>query len=170
MKIVKYYENRKSPPPTTSLLAVYSASTKKLNNTKCSPFIPLSESKRISCNSLRCPRYHDFRDTPISTHFSSILFGVADCRICDFAPTSSLFPLFPMYQVPSVSIYKALIHRKQGKREEVDRKGGKKHIYGNRQRRIKCLKNVSKGGYHENRDISDILKNYKKSFWILKEG
>jgi hypothetical protein len=34
----------------------------------------------------------------------------------------------------------------------------------------KCLKNVSKWGYHENNDISGILKNYQKSFWILKEG
>ena len=126
MKIVKYHENPKSPPPTISLLAVYSAYTKKLIYTKCSPFIPFSESKRIFYNSVRCPRYHDFRDTPISTYFSSILFGVADFRICDFAPTPSLFPLFPMYQVPSVSIYKSLIHRKQGKREEVDSKGGEK--------------------------------------------
>ena len=167
---MKYHENPKSPRPTTSLLAVYSACKKKLIDKKCSPFIPLSESKRIFYNSLRCLRYHDFRDTPISTHFPSILFGVADCRICDFAPTPSLFPLFPMYQVPSVSIYKALIHRKQGKSEGVDRKGGEKHIYGNRQRWIKCLKNVLKWGYHENRDISDILIYFKKSSWIWKEG
>jgi hypothetical protein len=126
---VKYHENPKFPPPTTSLLAVYSASTKKLIDKKSSPFIPLSESKRILNNSLRCPRYHDFRDTHISTHFSGILFGVADCRICDFAPTPSLFPLFPMYQVLSVSIYKALIHRKQVKSEGVDRKGGEKYIW-----------------------------------------
>jgi hypothetical protein len=31
-----------------------------------------------------------------------------------------------MYQVPSASIYKSLIHRKQGKRGGVDRKGGEK--------------------------------------------
>jgi hypothetical protein len=150
--------------------------------------------KRIFNNSLRCPRYHDFRDTPILTHFSGILFGVADCRLSravarfmfsarfrperkqakifaafllctpislistlfcyenrsdhegqgkhrrkpaeisacfisitrlarnlnratalrlsEFAPTPLLFLLFLMYQVPSVSIYKALIHRK----------------------------------------------------------
>jgi hypothetical protein len=105
---VKYHENPKSPPPTTSLLAVYLASTKKLIDKKCRHFIPLSESKRIFDNSLRCLRYHDFRDTPNLTYFSGILFGVTDCRICDFAPTPSLFPLFPMYQVPSVSIYKAL--------------------------------------------------------------
>jgi hypothetical protein len=132
---VKYHENPKSPPPTTSLLAVYSASTKKQIDTKCIPFTSLSKSKRIFNNTLRCPRYHDFRDTPISTHLSDILFGVADCRICDFAPALSLFPLFPMYQVPSVSIYKVLIHRKQGKSEGVDRKKGEKHIYGNRKSR-----------------------------------
>jgi hypothetical protein len=74
--------------------------------------------------------------------------------------------LFPMYQVPSVSIYKSLIHRKQGKSEGVDRKGGEKLIYGNRQLRIKCQKNV----YHENRDISDFSANYQKFFWPLKEG
>jgi hypothetical protein len=34
-------------------------------------------------------------------------------------------PFFPMYQVPSVSIYKPLIHRKQGISEGVDRKGAK---------------------------------------------
>jgi hypothetical protein len=95
---------------------------------------------------------------------------VCSTLIRDFALTPSLFPLFPMYQVPSVSIYKALIHRKQGKSEGVDRKGGEKHIYDNRQRRIKCLKNVSKWGYHENRDISDISANYKKSFLDSERG
>ncbi len=125
MKIVKYHENPKSPSPTTSLLAVYSALTKKLINTKYSPFFPLQDSKRIFSNSLRYSRYHDFRDTPISTNFSGILFGVADCRICDFTPTLSLFSLFSMYQVTPVSIYKSLIHRKQGKSKEVDRKGAK---------------------------------------------
>ncbi len=73
----------------------------KTNYTKCSPFIPLSESKRIFNNSLRCPRYHDFRDTPISTYFSGILFGVADCRICAFRP---LFcPLLRFFLVSYVS-------------------------------------------------------------------
>jgi hypothetical protein len=45
------------------------------------------------------------------------------------SPTPSLFPLFPMYQVPSVSIYKSLIHRKTGKSEGVDRKGDEKHVW-----------------------------------------
>ncbi len=134
---MKYHGNPKlSPTPITSLLAVYSAFTKTLIDTKC--FNPLSGSKRFFNNSLRCLRYYDyFCDTHISTHCSGILYGVADCRICDFTPTPSLYQLFPMYQVPSVSIYKDLIHRKQGKSEGVDRKGDEKHIYGNRQRRIK---------------------------------
>jgi hypothetical protein len=29
---------------------------------------------------------------------------------------------------------------------------------------------VSKWGYHENRDILDILKYFEKSSWIRKEG
>jgi hypothetical protein len=45
------------------------------------------------------------------------------------SPTPSLFPLFPMYQVTSVSIYKSLIHRKTGKSEGVDRKGDEKHVW-----------------------------------------
>ncbi len=126
---MKYHENPNSPPPFTSLFAVYSA-LKKLINRKCSPSIPFSESKRIFRNIVRYPRYHDFRETSISTHFSGILFGVSDCRICYFAPTPSLFPLFPMYQVPFVSINKALIHRKQGKSEGVERKGGEKQSNG----------------------------------------
>jgi hypothetical protein len=85
--------------------------------------------KRTPFPLYRCRRYHDFRDTPISKNFSGILFGVAECRICDFAPTPSLFPLFPMYQVTSVSIYKSLIHRKTGKSEGVDRKGDEKHVW-----------------------------------------
>ena len=35
---------------------------------------------------------------------------------------------------------------------------------------MKCLKNVSKWGYHENRDISDISANYKKSFLDSERG
>jgi hypothetical protein len=45
-----------------------------------------------------------------------------------FLSTLSLFPLFPMYQFPSVWIYKSLIHRKEGKTEGVDKKGGKSQI------------------------------------------
>jgi hypothetical protein len=55
---------------------------------------------------------------------------------------------------------------KQWKSERV---GTKSHIRKSATPN-KCLKNVSKWGYHENRDITDISANYQKYFWILKEG
>jgi hypothetical protein len=88
------------------------------------------------------------------------------CFLPPFLSTPSLFPCF--------LCIKALFIDTDGTwyigNNEKAKEWGRSHIYGNRQRRIKCLKNVSKWGYHENRDISDILKNYRKSFWILKEG
>jgi hypothetical protein len=62
LKIVKYHENPKSPPPFPSLFAVYSALKKQINR-KCSLFIRLCKSKRVLQNIEGFPRYHDFRET-----------------------------------------------------------------------------------------------------------
>jgi hypothetical protein len=45
-----------------------------------------------------------------------------------------------MYQVPSVSIYKPLIHRKQGISEGVDRKGAKSTYNANENAELKTSK------------------------------
>jgi hypothetical protein len=70
-----------------------------------------------------------------------------------------------MYQVPSVSIYKALIHRKQGKREGVDRKGGKKQLA----KRVLMCARVTAGKSPITRcDIVCILIEFCNGFFLLK--
>jgi hypothetical protein len=61
---------------------------------KCSPFIRLCKSKRVLKNIGGFPRYHDFRDTPISTKIFGISFCVGDWRISAFRPPPGHFALF----------------------------------------------------------------------------
>ncbi len=118
---MKYHENPKSPSLYTSLFAVYSALNKKLTYKKCSPFISFLESKRMFLYILICLRYHDFRDTPISTHFSCIFLPLP-ISICvlfvSFSFHSFNFSLFPMYQGLVYRYRWDLIHRKQWKNRD----------------------------------------------------
>ena len=53
---------------------------------------------------------------------------------------------------------------------EKEKEWGLSHIYGNRHRRIKCLKNVSKLRSHENCDISGILQYLEKILLDSEKG
>ncbi len=72
---MKYYDNPKFPPPSTSLLVVYSALNKKLIYRKFSSFTPISKSKLIFCNILICQRYHDLFVIPPFRHIFQVFYS-----------------------------------------------------------------------------------------------
>jgi hypothetical protein len=98
-----------------------------------------------------------------------LIFTLKLLLICfspPFLSTPSLFPYFLCIKDLYIDTDGTWYIGNNGKSEEV---GAKSHI---RQSATpnKMPENVSKWGYHENSDILDILKYFKKSSWIRKEG